>query len=156
MRGLKKFDTNEFIKRSELLYGKGIFGYNLSEYVDSKTPICLIKLDTGEIIKQLPKEHLKDLYDFSSRGESIIKYCLNLLKIKFKQETTFIGLLEGRKSEKIRIDFVLNNVNGKKYWIEYNGGQHYHYSKFYHHTREEYENQLKRDKNIKNIVTTII
>ena len=148
-RGLKKFDTNEFIKRSELLYGKGVFGYDLCEYIDRKTPVRLIKLNTKELIKQLPKEHLKDLYDFSSRGESIIKYCLSLFNIKFKQETTIIGLLKGRKSEKIRIDFVLDNIKGKKYWIEYNGGQHYYYSKFYHKTKEEYKNQLKRDKNIK-------
>ena len=48
----------------------------------------------------------------------------------------------------VEIDFVLY-VGELTYWIEYNGEQHYTWCKHFQSTKEDFENQLKRDQNVR-------
>lgn len=148
-RGLTKFSTSDFIKRSKLLYAD-TFDYSSAEYINKQTPILLIDNATGKTISVLPEDHLKGLLDFSSIGESMIKYSLDKLGIPYKREKKLVGLIEGRRDDVVRIDFVIDDYKGKTFWIEYNGRQHYLYSNLFHKKEDEFKNQLKRDKNVRN------
>lgn len=147
-RGITKFSTKDFIKRSKVLYGD-TYNYEIAKYIDKETPILLIKNSTKEIISVTPENHLKSLLDFSSFGESMIKYSLDKLGISYKREKTFVGVINGRKNNVVRIDFIIDNYKNKTFWVEYNGRQHYSYSNFYHKKKDEFKNQLKRDENIR-------
>ena len=48
----------------------------------------------------------------------------------------------------VEIDFALY-VGELTYWIEYNGEQHYTWCKHFQPTKEDFDNQLKRDQNVR-------
>ena len=59
------------------------------------------------------------------------------------------NIIVGRKDYyNVIIDFKLE-YNNKTYFIEYNGEQHYTYSKHFHRSIEDFEGQLRRDQNIR-------
>lgn len=93
-----------------------------------------------------------------SFGERIIKTWLknNISKNCWDREKRFTNI-QGRNIDwGVVIDFVIN-INGKTYWIEYNGEQHYELRLgsiiYKHYTEEEalevFQKQLVRDKNVR-------
>lgn len=56
--------------------------------------------------------------------------------------------IEGRNTYRVNIDFRFY-INSTEYYIEYNGPQHYRYVSFFQDSLEDYEKQLKRDRNVR-------
>lgn len=54
-----RWDTDRFIKESEYIFGKGTFDYSKCHYVNSKTPVTLIQVSTGQELSIRPSEHLR-------------------------------------------------------------------------------------------------
>lgn len=61
------------------------------------------------------------------------------------------SLIVGRHDDwGVEIDFVIHTDDNMTYWIEYNGEQHYNWCEHFHHTKEDFDNQLRRDQNVRN------
>lgn len=59
------------------------------------------------------------------------------------------SIIPGKKEEwGVEIDFTLG-YNGRTIWIECNGEQHYTWCKHFQNTVEDFENQLRRDNNVR-------
>lgn len=54
-----RWDTDRFIKESEYIFGKETFDYSKCHYVNSKTPVTLIQVSTGQELSVRPTEHLR-------------------------------------------------------------------------------------------------
>jgi very-short-patch-repair endonuclease len=82
--GVYKPNTNEFIERSILIHGKGIYDYSKSEYIDSKTPLIIIcpKEGHGEFL-QAPSNHY--LFGCSKCGYEKLAESKTLTTDEFKQ-----------------------------------------------------------------------
>lgn len=80
-----------------------------------------------------------------SRGENIIQCYLENNNINFTPQKTFDDCKNPSTNYKLRFDFYLPDYNT---CIEFNGRQHYKYSKNWKQSLEEYERGRKRD-NIK-------
>lgn len=64
------------------------------------------------------------------------------------------SIVSGRVDEYgVVVDFLLE-ISGVSYMIEYNGEQHYTWCKHFHSTIEEFEGQLRRDKNVRDYCTS--
>ena len=83
-----------------------------------------------------------------SRGEKIIESWLIENNIEFKNQVRIVNCIEGRNTNLVIIDFVVIN-NNYKYFIEYNGKQHYTSGKIFNITEEDFKKQLKRDNNVR-------
>lgn len=91
--------------------------------------------------------------DFSI-GESLVRNWIENNKqsiTEYKEQLNInSSIISGRKDDwGVVIDFYIK-VNNVTYWIEYNGEQHYTWCKHFHHTLDVFENQLKRDQNVRN------
>lgn len=64
----------------------------------------------------------------------------------------FTGI-DGRNEQYVCPDFLFE-YKDNKYWIEYNGEQHYHRNRFFNKTEGSFEKQLERDKSIKEFCNT--
>lgn len=74
-----------------------------------------------------------------SKGEFIIRQCLNDLQLKYKTEFTFLDL------PKRRFDFAIFNNEQLKCVIEFDGKQHYSFINTWHQTEEEFIKCQQRD-----------
>lgn len=154
--------TEEFIKECEEIYENGRFDYSLVNYKGAHNPVTIIDLKYNEPFEITPTYFLQgrgSLIDNMSLGESFVFHSLNKIKeenifdMKIKREKVIKNLIEGRKTDCVKIDFICR-VNSIDYWIEYNGEQHYK-PVYYKNIKSEdewkdaYKNQVKRDKNVK-------
>lgn len=74
-----------------------------------------------------------------SKGEFIIRQCLNNLQLKYKTEFTFLDLPNRR------FDFAIFNNEQLKCLIEFDGKQHYSFINTWHQTEEEFIKSQQRD-----------
>lgn len=155
-----KYTTEEFIEKAVKIHGN-LYDYSKVEYINSSTPVLITDTETGDEFYQVPRDHLggngnPNRHD--SFGERIIKTWLknNISKNCWDREKRFTNI-QGRNIDwGVVIDFVIN-INGKTYWIEYNGEQHYELRLgsiiYKHYTEEEalevFQKQLVRDKNVR-------
>lgn len=164
MKGNKKQLTDkeieEIIEKAVKIHGN-LYDYSKVEYINSSTPVLIMDTETGDEFYQVPRDHLggngnPNRHD--SFGERIIKTWLknNISKNCWDREKRFTNI-QGRNIDwGVVIDFVIN-INGKTYWIEYNGEQHYELRLgsiiYKHYTEEEalevFQKQLVRDKNVR-------
>lgn len=82
-----------------------------------------------------------------SNGEILIKKWLKDNKIEYLIRQRVDGI-SSTKTYHVFIDFIIF-IEDIVIWIEYNGKQHYKFSKFFHKSLEGFENQLNRDERIK-------
>ena len=80
-----------------------------------------------------------------SSGEALVYRFLEDHNLEFKSQESLIGIIKGRKSNKVIIDFILI-YKGREYWIEYNGIQHY---KRVNYFKNDLDDQIKRDNNVR-------
>ena len=155
-----KYTTEEFIEKAVKIHGN-LYDYSKVEYINSSTPVLIMDTETGDEFYQVPRDHLggngnPNRHD--SFGERIIKTWLknNISKNCWDREKRFTNI-QGRNIDwGVVIDFVIN-INGKTYWIEYNGEQHYELRLgsiiYKYYTEEEalevFQKQLVRDKNVR-------
>ena len=113
--------------------------------------------------KEYTREYLNELFEnnldfqsiigkYKSNGEYITAKALILLNLTFKKE--FYITVENNEisQERVVVDFMII-YNGKEYWIEYNGEQHYKKSSSFLLNKsnhiETFKNQVSRDNYIK-------
>lgn len=106
--------------------------------------------------------YVRDIFEFLRKGECPIcckktKSCgelyienwFNKNKIHFQSQVRFSNdIIVGKfENSGVIIDFCFE-YNSKKYWIEYNGEQHYVWCKHLQ-SLEKFEGQLRRDSNVR-------
>lgn len=87
--------------------------------------------------KKFPK--LKIRGEYVSSGENLVANVLKSFNINFKYDNLLYI-----NNNKIYIDFSFT-IDNQKYWVEYNGKQHYEFVEYFFKTRERFEKQLERD-----------
>ncbi len=87
--------------------------------------------------KKLPK--LKIRGEYVSSGENLVANVLKSFNIKFKYNDLYYI-----NNTKIYIDFLFI-IDNQKYWVEYNGKQHYIFVEYFYKTQERFKKQLERD-----------
>ena len=128
---------------------------NTTKAITTRGNITYLDKTTGKLITQRVDSILKGHIDPTSSMSSSELMCYNWLNsnnIGFNKEVVIKGLIEGREENIVRIDFTINNLNNKIYWIEVNGLQHYDERNFSYmdiNNRYTFQQQLDRDKNVK-------
>lgn len=152
----KMSSTKEFIKRSNNIFGSNSFEI-LSEYTGIHNPMTFLCKKCGNIFT-LPRasDHLYsrsggcDICNSSkSIGEQITERWLIENNIKYKYNFSVNGEIEGRNTLLVKIDFHIV-YKDTIIWIEYNGEQHYIWREFLHKSIDDFNNQLRRDQNVRN------
>lgn len=136
--------SDEFFK--DLYVNKGLGYGDISD-------ITGLAIDTlRKHLKKLFPEHNKQFGKFSSFGEKLVGDALNNLGIEntYSYPTEFGSVY---KNHKVIIDFRIVR-EGKEYWIEYNGEQHYVFfdgktNMFTKGDPKIYLNQVNRDNSIR-------
>ena len=130
----------EFIDRANAVHHNK-YDYSKVDYVNSSTLITIICKEHGEF-KRGPKSHLLgsgcpicDGY----KGEERIAGFLKEKEIKFIPQKTFDDL---KDIKKLSYDFYLPDYN---LLIEFNGGQHYEFTPFFHKDAHDFHRQLHHD-----------
>ena len=77
-----------------------------------------------------------------SEGEKFIASLLRKAGIAFEQEKTFYDLKKGR----YRYDFYIENWDGRRVIIEFNGIQHYEFVKKFYSSERLWRAALERDR----------
>lgn len=121
-----KYSIKEFVEKSKKIHGDK-YDYSKAEYVNYKTPLCIICQEHGEFW-QKPKEHFKGCGCPScdeSKLEREVKLFLEKNDIKYEREKRFEWL---RYKYPLVIDFYLPDYNIA---IECQGEQHFKDRKFF-------------------------
>lgn len=92
----------------------------------------------------------KELEDLRfTKGERLVFEFLKNLNVNFSNQVR-CNELEGKfNSWSVIIDFIIDSYNGKIFWIEYNGIQHYEFVNYFYPSEYFFKAQLKRDQNIR-------
>lgn len=146
-------NLEDFISEVESIHGKGVFGFSKTEYKNNYTKVTIIDLEKNEEFNISPNKLLQgqgNPLSKMSSGEKFINRYLTENNIQFEYNKTIFNI-EGRNSNYIRIDFVLD-----KYWIEYNGKQHYNlntkfttFNTTLENSIDKFKKQIKRDENVR-------
>ena len=156
-----KWTTEDFIKEANKVIPPGRYDYSKVNFIDSTTEVTIIDLETSEEFQVQPCRFLHRQYrdpnkKTGSYGEELVKTCLEKLEeeynISWKYHLKLKGLIHGRNTDLVEIDFSVITPDKKKiYWIEYNGG--YHYKLNTHIPLEirgqSFIKQLERDLNVR-------
>ena len=120
-------------------------GYTIiSDYIDSEAHVYLICPD-GHHLKVSPS-HFKRGYNCThcpkllSMGERKVIECLLNLNIHFYQQFILRDILPNR-----RYDFYFE-LNGTSYLIEFDGKQHFRFTRLYHIDEEDFQERQHRDR----------
>lgn len=121
---INRSNNEDFIQKSENLYGKGRFGYDDLDYTTEHGEINLTCIEHGTVFYTTPNRHLRG--DVScclckgSEGEKAVSLHLSRLNLAFRTEKPLYGCPDAKNP--LRWDFYLPEYN---LYIEYNGRQHY-------------------------------
>ena len=119
----KKLTTEEFIKKSIVIHGKYKYNYEFVDYINSKVKVKIYCNKCKKYFYQKPLHHIHNKAGCPvcnlSKGENKIKNSLNIKKIKYVCQKTF---MECKDKRILPFDFYLPDYN---ICIEYHGGQHY-------------------------------
>lgn len=63
-RRVERWTTERFIAESKAYHGEGFFDYSQCHYVNNDTPVTLIRVVDGAVVKVRPYEHLRHDADF--------------------------------------------------------------------------------------------
>ncbi len=119
-------NTNEFIKKAIDIHGKK-YDYSLVDYNNAKEKVKIICSIHG-VFEQRPNNHLRGVgcpFCQESKGENFVSNLLDLNKIKYVKQHTFIDCTNRIKTSgcrKLPFDFFLPKLNC---CIEYDGKQHF-------------------------------
>ena len=138
----KKFamPIEEFIRRANIVHHSK-YDYSKVEYVNSSTLITIICPEHGEF-QRSPSSHLLGCgcpWCDGWKGEMRIAAFLKNNNIKFIPQKTFDNLKDFKN---LSYDFYIKKYN---LLIEYNGGQHYEFTPFFHKDLHDFHRQLHHD-----------
>lgn len=157
--GLKnKTPQEEWIKRAEAKWGD-VCDYSETVYSGTKQKVRIYCKEHQGYFEQLPSVHLNAAYGCpicsfkhtasESLGEKAIENVLISFGIKYDREYQVRGIIQGRNSKILRIDFRYF-LGTQEYWIEYQGEQHYTEIKFFSHGDSDwYKKQKERDQSVR-------
>ena len=139
------------IERLENEFGN-MYNYSKVNYTGNKNPIILICPIHGEFT--IIPVHIKrssgcpDCNCRSTGSMYVHRWVIENSLIDCTQREKTFYEIEGRNSNIVRCDFIIayNNI---KFWIEYNGIQHYEEFCFFNNSHEDFISQLKRDQNVR-------
>ena len=117
----------------------------------------IVGLSTDTVRKYL-KRTFPDagkLGKYQSIGELLVAKALESLGIKFKYNVRYKGYNKKDPNRLYIIDFEFF-YNGKKYWIEYNGKQHYEFVEYFYKTEENFKERLERDRFVSEELTKLV
>lgn len=154
----RSMSFEEFIQKAKEIHGN-LYDYSKSDFKNVSSSILIIDTETGEEFYQLPFNHLRGSGNPSrtdSRGERFIRtWLLNNNISCWEKNYSVTNKIEGRNIKRVYIDFSVT-YNGKVYWIEYNGYQHYsaiytawNSNKDSNTAIDDFKKQVKRDKCVK-------
>lgn len=63
-RRSERWTTERFIAESKAYHGEGFFDYSQCHYINNDTPVTLIRIADGVVVKVLPYEHLRHDADY--------------------------------------------------------------------------------------------
>lgn len=63
-RRSERWTTERFIAESKAYHGEDVFAYSQCHYVDNDTPVTLIRIADGAVVRVLPYEHLRHDADY--------------------------------------------------------------------------------------------
>ena len=143
--GIKKYTTEEFIKRAKETHGDK-YDYSLVNYVNAHTKIKIVCPKHG-VFFAIPANHLNRgdgcPYCKSTIGEEKIRVFLEnkgyVFNKDFFKEKSFNDL---KDSAKLRYDFY---IPSKRLLIEYDGYQHYVFPNRCHETYHDFLKQKHHD-----------
>lgn len=145
-----RITTEKIISKFKNIHGDK-FDYSKVEYKGANEKVCIICKEHGEFW-QTPSHHLsgqgcpkckiekfftQDIY--LSKGEKEIMDWLSKNNIEYKHNN-----LIQIDNLNVRPDFIINNI-----YIEYNGKQHYEFSKLFHKTELGFLKQQYRDQKLR-------
>lgn len=142
-----KIPFNEFVRRANIVHNNKYI-YIEDKYKNGNLDIYAVCPIHGGFYQSYGN-HLTGYgcpYCNESHGEREIAKWLDSRGVQYKRQYIIIPeqVLFGRN--KFRADFYLPDHNTI---IEFNGKQHYEYSKFYHRTEEDFVNQQDRDQRLR-------
>ena len=150
--------TARFIEKCEKRY-PGRFDYSELVYINSSSLAGKIKCNhCGKSFYIYPTNFLQGHgcpKCNQSEGEiHILEWAeenLNTTIKSFEQHKKLSSdVIQGRREGwGVEIDFVIVSNCGREYWIEYSGEQHYVLCSHFHKSVEEFEDQLRRDENVR-------
>lgn len=143
----QRLSLEEFISKARVIHGDK-YDYSKVEYVDCRTPVCIICPIHGEFW-QKPMSHFAGYRCHScneSHGEREIAKWLDSHNIKYIREYKIVPLqvLFGRN--RFFVDFYMPCLN---MFIEFHGGQHYSFVPFIHKTEDKFAEQQDRDRRLR-------
>lgn len=139
---------DEFVERSNIKHNFK-YDYSESKYINGRTPTTIICPIHGPF-PQTPEMHMYGHgcpYCKESYGEKEIAKWLDENNIGYKREYfVYPKQLSLIGRNKFRVDFFIPKHN---IIIEYHGEQHYNKHKFFHESEEKFQDQLDRDKRLR-------
>jgi len=156
----RKLINGDKLKKDIEKIAPGKFDLTNLNYEYSHSPVSGIKcLSCGKeftvdyIHNFLSNPHCPNCEKVISMGENLISNWIESHKNSIDKYTKHlrvdVSVLKGRKENfGVIIDFEIL-VNGIRYWVEYNGSQHYMWFNYFHKTVNDYREQLIRDKNVR-------
>lgn len=148
--------TETLIKKAKAKFGDK-FDYSKTQFTNSREKIIVTCPVHGDF-STLPYQFLQNNFgcpqcndNRKSHGELLIQNILTKYNIKYRCEVPITTKEIIKKSNQIRVDFLLV-YNNFKYIIEYNGEQHYKYNSYMHNNDiNNFYLQQKRDQILRDI-----
>jgi len=140
----KKLTVSEFLQRANRKHDNR-YTYDLPKYNNTRSKIGIFCPKHG-LFAQVAQDHLRETgcpKCRTSKGERDIRIFLQENNIKFQEQKSFD---ECRYIDKLRFDFYIPDYN---ILLEYQGEQHFVFSKIFHKDLDHFKVCKKRD-NIKN------
>ena len=152
--GKYHYTTEDYIKKASILHNN-FYGYDKTEYIRGEDNIIVTCPTHGDFLVTAAS-HINALRGCpacsSSRGEIVMYRVLSQLGIRFNYQynITSSEIPECPNKTHIEIDFYIENYNGRKIFIEFNGQQHYRFVYLFHREISNFHRQLLRDLSVVN------
>lgn len=107
--------------------------------------LYILDLDNGWVRKKLKLQ--KDVKDKNSKYHKTERKLFEIIKIIFGKENVISSLhpLWALSDKKVLMEYDIGVVS-EKLLLEYDGVQHFEYPNFFHRSRSEFNEQIKRDR----------
>ena len=153
-----RMSQDEWISKAQAKWGD-ICDYSGTVYTGANNDVEVYCKEHQGYFRQRASTHMTAAYGCpicsfkhtasESLGEKEIEEILTSLGISYEREYQLRGEIQGRNSMILRIDFKYI-IDGKEFWIEYHGEQHYTDIRFFGHgDKDWFKKQQERDQRVR-------
>jgi hypothetical protein len=139
----RRLTKEEIVRRGNEVHQNKYEYKFLGEVKSNKDKFVIICSDHGEQKPQIINDHINKNVGCPSckrsKGEEKIAFWLDVNNIEYNPQHPFDDCIH---KNKLPFDFYLPEFN---VLLEYNGEHHYKYLEYFHKTKEEFDEQQKRD-----------